>query len=240
MTFSMRRITESADPALSDFGRIQNAIYYAPELLIPAEYFGVMLQDQRPERRNIIFVAENRGEVIGGTLFHLLSNDAGGGAAFSSFIGIAQAARGSGAARALHQARLQMTAEAGLAGVFADAVHVSALSAEALAAEARVGSDPTLRRVKLGALGFSTVDAPYWQPVGGPNGGPLMDLDLLYCPLTPADDVPLRLITQTLQLYWQSWLGPQRAQHEAEALAKRTKQDPVALLPAVHRPTAFR
>lgn len=241
MTPTVRRVAGPLDPALSAFGRIQEASYYAPEMLIPAAYFGQMLSQQDDERENIILVAESGGEVVGGTLFHLLSqpDPQHGGAGFSSFMGVAQSARGTGTARALHAARMQIIREAGLAGVFADAVHVDALSAEDLAAEARVGSDPQLRRVKLGALGFGTVDIPYWQPVGGPDGGPLMDLDLLYCPLIPADSVPLRLVSGTMRAYWQSWLGPERARREAEALAGRSGHDPVALLPAAQRPGAF-
>ena len=235
MTLSVRRVTDPRDLALSAFGRIQEASYYAPDMLIPAEYFGQMISPQDDERQNVILVAESGGEVVGGTLFHLLA----GGAGFSSFMGVGQSARGTGAARALHTARMQVIRQAGLAGVFADAVHVDTLSAADLAAEARVGSDPQLRRLKLGALGFRTVDIAYWQPVGGPDGGPLMDLDLLYCPLEPASSVPLHLVSETIRAYWQGWLGPDRARREAGALAERSGADLVALLPATQRPTAF-
>ncbi len=192
MTLHVRRVTDPADPALSAFGRIQEASYYDPETLIPAAYFGPMIAQTggKPlagERHNVILVAEQGGEVVGGTLFHLL----GSGAGFSSFMGVAQAARGSGAARALHEVRMQVIRDAGAAGVFADAVHARTLSASGLAAEARVGSDPVLRRVKLGALGFRTVNLAYWQPVGGEDGGPLKTLDLLFCPLEASQTVAL-------------------------------------------------
>ena len=235
MTLSVRRMTDSRDPALSAFGRIQEASYYAPDMLIPAHYFGQMLSQQE-NRQNVILVAEEGGAVIGGTLFHLLPSGAG----FSSFMGVSLAARGSGAARALHAARMQVIRQAGAAGLFADAVHLSALSQADLEAERRVGSDPLLRRVKLGALGFRTVNAAYWQPTGGEDGGPLKELDLLYCPLEPSQTVPLSLVTDTMQAYWQSWLGPVRSASEAQALAERTGQDPVALLPATERPDYFR
>lgn len=240
---AIRRVTDPHDPALQAFGRIQEAAYYQPEMLIPAEYFGPMIAQphQDSQRQNIILVAEQGGEVIGGTLFHLLGQPAQqrGGAGFSSFMGVAQSARGTGAARALHQARMQIIRDAGAAGLFADAVHRETLSPQDLAAEAWVGSDPDLRRVKLGALGFFTVDAPYWQPVGGEGGGPLKDLDLLYCPLGVAQTVPLELVTDTLQAYWQGWLGAERATEEAQKLAQRTGQNTVALLPATERPTFF-
>ncbi|WP_293912643.1 GNAT family N-acetyltransferase [Deinococcus sp.] len=233
MTVSVRRVTDPADPALVAFGHLQEAVYYQPEMLIPASYFGQMIAGQAG-RRNVILVAEQGGEVVGGTLFHLLV-----AAAFSSFMGVSRSARGSGAARVLHQARLDIVRGAGGAGVFADAVHVSALNVEELAAEEKVGSDPTQRRLKLGGLGFFTVDAPYWQPVGGPDGGPLTDLDLLYCPLEPGKTVALSLVTRTLETYWQGWLGPERAALEAQALAERTGHDPVDLLSADQRPRAF-
>ena len=235
MTLHVRRVTDPADPALSAFGRIQEESYYDPETLIPAAYFGPMIaqtggKPSAGERQNVILVAEQHGEVVGGTLFHLL----GSGAGFSSFMGVAQAARGSGAARALHGARMQVIRDAGAAGLFADAVHARTLSASGLAAEARVGSDPVLRRVKLGALGFRTVDLAYWQPVGGADGGPLKTLDLLFCPLEASQTVPLELVTRTMQAYWQSWLGEARARREAEALRARASQDPLALA-ARHR-----
>ncbi|AWN22070.1 GNAT family N-acetyltransferase [Deinococcus irradiatisoli] len=233
MAPTVRRVTDPHDPALSAFGRIQDASYYAPDMLIPADYFGQMIAGQDGGRRNVILVAEHGGEVVGGTLFHLLPSGAG----FSSFMGVAQSARGSGTARALHEARLEVIRQAGGVGCFADAVHVSALSADDLAAEARVGSDPQLRRVKLGALGFCTVDVPYWQPVGGEDGGPLKDLDLLYCSLEPAGSVPVKLVSETMRAYWQGWLGPERARREAEALAGRARQDPLRLLPATQRPS---
>ena len=230
--FTVRRVSDPADPALVAFGHLQEAVYYQPDMLIPASAFGPMIAGQAG-RRNVIVVAEQNGEVVGGTLFHLL-----GQAAFSSFMGVSRSVRGSGVARALHQARLDVVRRSGGAGVFADAVHVSALSDAELAAEAQVGSDPRQRRLKLGGLGFFTVDAPYWQPVGGPDGGPLTDLDLLYCPLEPGLSVPLALVTATLETYWQGWLGPKRAAREAQALAERTGHDSVALLSASQRPRA--
>jgi GNAT superfamily N-acetyltransferase len=232
-TSRVRRVSDPADPALVAFGRIQEAVYYEPDMLIPPSYFGQMIAGQG-ERRNVILVAEINGAVVGGTLFHLL-----GAAAFSSFMGVSRAARGTGVARALHQARLEIVRADGGAGVFADAVHASALSDAELAAEESVGSDPRQRRLKLGGLGFFTVDAPYWQPVGGPDGGPLTDLDLLYCPLEASSTVALPLVTGTLETYWQGWLGPERAAREAQALAGRTGHDPVDLLPASERPRAF-
>jgi hypothetical protein len=81
--------------------------------------------------------------------------------------------------------------------------------------------DPAGRRAALHALGLRTVDIAYWQPVGGPDGGPLTDLDLLYQPARPSQTVPLALVTGILRAYWTGWLGQDRAQAEAQALADR-------------------
>jgi hypothetical protein len=107
-------------------------------------------------------------------------------------------------------------------------------------AEARTGTDPVARRRALHALGYRTVDAPYWQPVGGPDGGPLTDLDLLFHPLDGAETVPTALVTGTLRAYWGAWLGQSRARREAEALAGRAGSDTLHLLPATETPGYWR
>ncbi len=232
MPVTVRRVTDPADPALAAFGRIQETSYYAPDMLIPPAYFPRLL-DSSTGREDRILVAENgAGDVLGGTIYSLLS-----GAGFNSFMGVSREARGQGVGRALQAASLSAVRAAGLPGMFADSVHATRQNAAERAGETRVGTEPHERRVVLGALGFLTVDLPYWQPVGGENGGPLTDLDLLYCPLEPARTVPLALVTATMQDYWRGWLGPERAAAEAAALAERAGNVPeVRLLPATETP----
>lgn len=251
----VRRVTDPHDPALADFGRVQEASYYAPDTLIPPEAFGYLLRGASPGREDRILVAElpspsgPGGEVLGGTVYTLLPGPDGGGAAFNSFLGVSPAAQGRGVGRALWQRSLEEVRAAGLPGLFADSVYGERQSAEERAAEARTGTDPVRRRRALHALGLRTVDVPYWQPVGGPDGGPLQDLDLLYQPVTgtqgaAADDtVPLALVTATLRGYWRGWLGQARAEREALALAERAGHTPeLRLRPATetasywHRP----
>lgn len=229
---TVRRITDPQDPALAAFGRIQEASYYAPEMLIPPEYFPRLVAGLG-ERQDRLLVAEDEaGTVLGGTIYSLLP-----AAGFNSFMGVAPGAQGQGVGRRLHQASLDDVRGAGLSGMFADSVHASRQSASEQAGERRVGTDPVVRRRQLHALGFRTVDLPYWQPVGGPGGGPLKDLDLLYCALDGSDAVSLSLVTQTMQSYWQGWLGPERAAAEAKALAGRAGNvERVALLPATQTP----
>ena len=102
--------------------------------------------------------------------------------------------------------------------------------------------DPLARRRALHALGYRTVDVPYWQPVGGPDGGPLTDLDLLYAPLDGDHDtaVPTALVTDTMRAYWGGWLGQNRARREAEALAERAGTGLLDLLPATETPGYWR
>lgn len=232
MTVTVRRVTDPKDPALAAFGRIQEASYYAPDMLIPPQYFPRLVANES-ERQDRLLVAENEaGEVLGGTIYSLLPS-----AAFNSFMGVAAAARGQGVGKALQQASLQDTRAAGLPGMFADSVHGTRQNMTEQAAEVRVGTDPVTRRKTLGALGFFTVDIPYWQPVGGENGGPLADLDLLYSPLEPSETVSTALISATLQAYWRGWLGPERAAAEAQALLERAGNPAeVRLLPASETP----
>ena len=239
----VRRVTDPHDPALAAFGQIQEASYYAPDTLIPPEVFGHLLRRTSGPREDRILVAETPGragsggevpgwEVLGGTVYSLLRGpgEGGSGAAFNSFLGVSPAAQGRGVGRALSQQVLEDVRAAGLAGMFADSVYGERQSAQERAAEARTGTDPLTRRRALHALGLRTVDVPYWQPVGGPDGGPLQDLDLLYQPADARDTVPLALVTATLRGYWSGWLGQERAAHEAEALAERAGHVPTLRL----------
>lgn len=234
-SLTLRRVTDPGDPALAAFGRIQAASYYAPDMLIPPEYFPQLIAGGRAGRKDRLVVAELGGEVVGGTLYSLLS-----GAGFNSFMGVAPGMQGRGVGRALHVASLEDVRAAGLPGLFADSVFAARQSEAERHAEIQTGSDPVVRRQQLHALGLRTVDLPYWQPVGGEDGGPLKDLDLLYCPLDGADTVDtvaLALVTQTMQDYWRAWLGPERARAEALALAERAGNgERVGLLPATETP----
>lgn len=154
---------------------------------------------------------------------------------------VAREARGRGISRALHEARLEDVRAHGLAGLFADSVYAGRQDPGDREAEARVGTDPLTRRRALNALGYRTVDAPYWQPVGGPDGGPLTDLDLIYNPLDGGNTVPTELVTGTLRAYWDGWLGKARAEREAAALAERAGNPAtLALLPATETPHYWR
>lgn len=223
LTFTLRHVTDPGDPAIAAFGRVQEASYYAPDMLIPPEVFAQLITRRSPQREDRLLVAQTPGgEVLGGTLYALLPLPGDvRGAGFNSFMAVTRAARGLGVGRALHSEALRVVQAAGLAGMFADSVHPGRQSAEDRAAEAATGVDPVQRRAALHALGLRTVDVPYWQPVGGPDGGPLTDLDLLYQPVQPAGRVPLALVTGVLRAYWSGWLGEGRAQAEAQALADR-------------------
>ncbi|WP_216328169.1 GNAT family N-acetyltransferase [Deinococcus aestuarii] len=233
---TVRHVTDPHDPALDAFGRIQEASYYAPDMLIPPGAFPHLVAG-RGGRRNRILVAEDAsGRVLGGTVYHLLPE-----AGFSSFVAVAREARGRGISHALHGARLEDVRAHGLAGLFADSVYAARQDPGDREAEAQVGTDPLARRRALHALGYRTVDAPYWQPVGGKGGGPLTDLDLIYDPLDGGDTVPTELVTGTLRAYWDGWLGRDRAAREAAALAERAGNPAtLPLLPATETPHYWR
>ncbi|SMB89028.1 hypothetical protein SAMN00790413_00238 [Deinococcus hopiensis KR-140] len=230
-------MTGPDDPALAAFGRIQERSYYAPDTLIPPEAFGHLVSaGGQGGRRNRIVVAEGpAGQVLGGSIYHLLPE-----AAFSSFVAVAPEARGRGISRLIHTARMDDVRTHGLAGLFADSVFPERQDAEDREAEAQVGMNPLVRRRALNALGYRTVDVPYWQPVGGPNGGPLTDLDLLYAPLNGGNTVATALVAETMRAYWSGWLGKGRAGREAEALAERAGTGVLALLPATQTPGYWR
>ena len=111
MLLTVRRVTDPHDPALAAFGHLQEEVYYAPDMLIPPAAFPRLLAGSQGEREDRILVAEQGGEVVGGTIYSLLS-----GAAFNSFMGVARAAQGQGAGRALHAASLADVRAAGLMG----------------------------------------------------------------------------------------------------------------------------
>jgi GNAT superfamily N-acetyltransferase len=229
----IRQVTDPNDAAIAAFGRIQDAVYFDPHALIPSRWFGPLLSQADGARRNFFVVAEqDDGTVVGGTFFHYLA-DADSG--FSSFMGIAQRARGQGVARGLHEARfavLERAAGHRVPGVFIDVVNPERLSADDLARERAVGSDPWHRLRVFGHLGFGRVDVRYEQPVGGPNGGPVTVLDLLFCPSVPASSVPTALVVNTMRAYWTGWLGPEEAARHARVLEERAGgRTELALLP---------
>jgi GNAT superfamily N-acetyltransferase len=230
---SVREVTDPDDRAIGGFGRMQTAAYYAPESLIPATYIPRMLGGETGARRNFLVVAEADGQVVGGALFHWLA-EAGSG--FSSFLGVERAWRGRGVARAIHHERfrvLERASDGRVAGVFIDVVNPTRMSDAELARETRVGSDPWGRRMAFEKLGFGQVDIRYEQPVGGPNGGPVTILDLLYCPRVPGDVVATSLVVNTMRAYWSPWLGREASRHALELEARAQGKRWLALLSPV-------
>ncbi|WP_295815248.1 GNAT family N-acetyltransferase [uncultured Deinococcus sp.] len=215
---TLRRVTDPDDPAIAAFGVLQNRTYFEPDMLIPATYIARLLEWQSPERVNLLLVAEQAGEVVGGTVFHAFPQV---GTGFSSYMATAPEVRGQGVARLLHDRRMEeLDAAVGgrVAGVFIDVVSPQRLSADELEEERSVGSDPARRRAVFAHLGFQQVDVAYQQPAGGENGGPVTNMDLLYCPREAADTVPAALVLGTMQAYWQAWLGEKRTQTALAAL----------------------
>ena len=218
--FTVRRVTDPQDPAIARFGTLQSEVYFEPDMLIPARYIAHMLAEPG-DRVNFLLVAEEAGELLGGTVFHYLP---AAGSGFSSFMGVTRAARGRGVARALHEARwaaLEEAAQGQLRGVFIDVVSPERLTGHEREAEAEVGSDPLSRRRTFQALGFRTVDLRYEQPVGGEHGGPVTNMDLLFCPPAPVGTVAVALVAATMRAYWNSWLGAARAEREARKFHER-------------------
>lgn len=215
----IREVRDPYDPAIAGFGKMQEAAYFAPETLIPGRYIPQLLADPT---RNFLIVAELDGRVVGGTLFHWLA-EAGSG--FSSFLGVEREWRGHGIARRLHQKRFEVLdgmAGGPVAGVFIDVVSPIRLPPAEFEREHKAGTDPFERRQVFAQLGFCQVDIRYEQPVGGPNGGPVTILDLLFCPHEPTDEVPTSLVVATMQAYWTPWFGRPgaiRHAHELEARA---------------------
>lgn len=228
----LRRVTNPLDPAIGAFGELQRRVYFQPDMLMPASVIRMMLEVPMAGRSNFFLIAEEDGKLLGGTVFHYFARPNTG---FSSFMGVAPEARGRGIARRLHEARFALLDEAAggrVRGIFIDVVDPERLTEEELEAERRVSSDPVGRRKVFEALGFRRVDIPYEQPVGGPGGGPVTNLDLLYCPREPADSVATELVLETLRAYWTPWLGTARARRELEKLRRRAGGDVLALLPA--------
>lgn len=237
---NIRRVTDPADPAIAAFGRLQDLVYFEPEMLIPARSISQLI-GQRGARQNVLLLAEEEGGLLGGSFFHFLPES---GTGFSSFLGVDRTARGRGVARRLHDARwhaLKDVSNGECRALFIDVVNPLRESAGQREQEQRAGSDATQRRQSFHALGFRTVDLAYEQPVGGDNpelegGGPVSDMDLLaYLPSTPPT-LPAALVRATMQAYWTPWLGLQRA--EQAALKLEAGQREAKLLPAWEGPAA--
>lgn len=227
----IRPIRDPADPAILKFGQLQERTYGDPEMLIPAAFLPRLLTTQSRERRNLMLVAEEGEAVVGGVVFHYFP---GPNTGFSSYLAVAHEARGEGLARRLHEARFALLdAEAGdqapVAGLFIDVVAPERLTPEELAQERAVGSDPVVRRAIFHRLGFRRVDVAYEQPAEGSGGEAVTNMDLLYCPHTPADQVPTELVVETMRAYWAPWLGKKAADRNAGELRRRCGGVVVAL-----------
>jgi GNAT superfamily N-acetyltransferase len=232
---TVREVRDPNDPVIAAFGRLQKANYFAPETLIPAEYIPRMLADggETYQRRNFLVVAEIDRVVVGGTLFHWLDAANTG---FSSFMAVDREQRRRGIGRRLHEERfrvLDRAADGRAQGVFIDVVNPTRLSAEDHARERRAGSDPWTRRRIFAQLGFRQVDIQYEQPVGGRDGGPVTNLDLLYCPRDPIDSIPTARVVDTMRAYWSGWLGQWADRYARELEARAHGAVSVALISPV-------
>lgn len=239
MALCIREITDPADPAIMAFGHLQERTYADPDLLIPPFVLPRMIATATASRRNFMLVAERDGDVVGGSVFHYFP---GPNTGFSSFLTVAPEVRGQGLARAIHEARFaaldRAAGESGpVHGLFIDVVAPERLSPGELAAERRVGSNPVLRRVIFGRLGFRTVDVAYYQPPDEPGGEAVTSMDLLFCPRQRAAYIPARWVVETMQAYWGPWLGRDAARTHAAELRRRCGGDRVRLLPATATPT---
>ena len=225
---NLRRLSNN-DPAIAQFGRLQESTYFDPEMLIPAAIIGQMLESNNAQRQNFLLVLEEADEVVAGTLFHYLATDVG----FSSYMAVAKTHRRQGLARQLHQARLALLLETSrtLHGLFIDVVNPARLTPAELELEQRLGSDPWTRLQAFARLGFRRVDVAYVQPVGGADGGAVTNMDLLFCPLELKDLIATKLVADTMQAYWKPWLGAAVAKKEAQALAARASSEQIRLLP---------
>ena len=221
MPLELRRITDPTDPAIASFGRLQDATYFEPDMLIPASFIGQMLEWSDSSRSNHLIVLEDAGRVVAGTLFHYLAKPKIG---FSSYLAVAPAQRGQGLARRLHDARAALLEEISngvCSGVLIDVVNPSRLTAHELELERGVGSDPVNRLRVFSSLGFKRVGIVYEQPVGGEGGGPVTNMDLLLRPREPVESVSTALIVAAMLEFWTPWLGRKTAQAAAKALEAR-------------------
>ena len=202
-------------------------------MLIPASFIGQMLEWSDPSRSNHLLVLEDAGRVVAGTLFHYLAEPQIG---FSSYLAVAPDLRGQGLARRLHDARTALLGEissGSCQGVLIDVVNPARLSADELELERSVGSDPVNRLQVFSSLGFKRVNIAYEQPVGGEGGGPVTNMDLLFCPREPVESVPTALIVAAMLTFWTPWLGRKTARAAAKALEARAGGGELALIALV-------
>jgi GNAT superfamily N-acetyltransferase len=237
---TIRRVIDPHDPAIKRFGLLQNQTYFEPDSLIPAQYIAEMLHDNHGSRYNILLVAEDdAGAVVAGTFFHYL---AAANIGFSSYLAVTPALRGQGLARKLHNQRFalldQMAQQAGkpqVAGLLIDVVAPERLNAHEQAAEQALGFDASARRRAFAHMGFMQVAVAYQQPSGGPTGGPITNMDLLFAPhpsQSKASSVATSLVCAAMLAYWAPWLGLKRAQAAAKALSERANGAEIALVRA--------
>jgi hypothetical protein len=138
---------------------------------------------------------------------------------------VAHQARGRGISRLLHEARFTVLDEYNgreVDGVFIDVLNPKRMSAQQLEHERSVGADAFARRAIFDRLGFRRVAFAYQQPIGGPDGGPITTMDLLFCPHPGrvVSNVPTQTVLDTMRAYWSAWLQPARMNAALERIER--------------------
>ena len=80
----IRRVTNPLDATVAKFARMQSEVYFDPDALIPLGAIRMMIGTPMIGRNNILLVAEEGEQFLGGVLFHYLKKPNTG---FSSFMG---------------------------------------------------------------------------------------------------------------------------------------------------------
>lgn len=171
-----------------------------------------ILSNHTRRRQNFLLVAEEHGQVIGGTMFSFFPGPRVG---FSFFIGTRPDKRGQGTARALHEERVKVFAglagpKRRLKGIFADVLSPERASLEDIERERQLSMDPIARRIALKKLGYRQVCVDYLMPDGELGDEVNRDFDLLFCPVGGQAKIPKTLIRDTLSVIWTPWVGRHR------------------------------
>jgi GNAT superfamily N-acetyltransferase len=235
---TLRRIYVPDDAALLALSRLLQATFADPDTVLELDRIQAFLAETSADRQFCVVVAEEGGQVLGGTVFsYVRATNCG----FSEYLVVRKDLHGEGIGRRLFAARratldelARQTHQAACRGLFIEADNLERTPADLQARERATAMDTLVRLQVFAHLGFLRVDLEYVQPPLGPGKQPVHYLDLLFAPWDERirDDgrVPAGVVSQTLCAIWASW-APATSSTACQDLRDRLGEAPVALVP---------
>jgi GNAT superfamily N-acetyltransferase len=218
------------------------ALFADPDVVLELERMQDFLAHNDPptDRHFMVLVAEDRGALVGGTVFSFVPASNCG---FSEYLVVRKDRHGQGLGRLLVDARraeldhlARQAGQTACRGVFIEADNPQRTPEALQLRERQTAMDAVTRLRVFAHLGFRRVDMAYVQPSLGSGKQPVTYLDLLFAPwderVRERERVPAEWVYRTLGPIWDSWAPDSFRSHSA-ALREQLGEASLALVPVL-------